>query len=156
MIFREMNVWLGAPSRLICWGSVWNYETNTSSPTRKRWVYCGWLSDLSPFRGGTIFGRCLTTSKVPPLKGLGKRWQNRLLPNASALGWNCCRPICVFMSALTAFANPTIRLAAVADAEELARLSGQLGYPTTAEETLQRLRGGEPSIRAGGVRCRGE
>jgi GNAT superfamily N-acetyltransferase len=36
-------------------------------------------------------------------------------------------------------ANPTIRLATADDAEELARLSGQLGYPSTVEETVRRL-----------------
>ena len=36
--------------------------------------------------------------------------------------------------------RPTIRLATAADAEEIARLSGQLGYPATAEEAIERLR----------------
>lgn len=43
------------------------------------------------------------------------------------------------MSALTVFAMPTIRIATVADAEEIAQLSGQLGYPSTAEEAVERL-----------------
>lgn len=33
-----------------------------------------------------------------------------------------------------------IRIATPADAEGIAQLSGQLGYPSTAEETIQRLR----------------
>jgi GNAT superfamily N-acetyltransferase len=33
----------------------------------------------------------------------------------------------------------TIRMASAADAEDLARLSGQLGYPSTGPETIQRL-----------------
>jgi len=41
---------------------------------------------------------------------------------------------------LTDSSKPTIRLAAAADAEDLARLSGQLGYPSTAEEAIGRLR----------------
>ena len=36
-------------------------------------------------------------------------------------------------------ADPTIRLASDADAEDIARLSGQLGYPTTSDETIERL-----------------
>src|SRR6185312_84267 len=44
------------------------------------------------------------------------------------------------MTALTASLQPTIRTATAADAEDIARLSGQLGYPSTVEETLQRLR----------------
>ena len=36
--------------------------------------------------------------------------------------------------------NPTIRIATAADAEGIAQLSEQLGYPSTAEETIQRLR----------------
>jgi GNAT superfamily N-acetyltransferase len=36
--------------------------------------------------------------------------------------------------------KPTIRLATAADAAELARLSGQLGYPSTADEAIGRLR----------------
>lgn len=41
---------------------------------------------------------------------------------------------------MTDSSKPTIRLAAAADAEDLARLSGQLGYPSTAEEAIGRLR----------------
>jgi predicted N-acetyltransferase YhbS len=44
------------------------------------------------------------------------------------------------MNALTAFPNPKIRIATVADADSIAQLSGQLGYPSTADETIQRLR----------------
>ena len=46
----------------------------------------------------------------------------------------------LIMSALPAFPNPTIRTATAADAQDIAQLSGQLGYPSTAEETIQRLR----------------
>jgi GNAT superfamily N-acetyltransferase len=42
--------------------------------------------------------------------------------------------------ALTSSASLTIRLATAADAEGIAQLAGQLGYPATAEETIQRLR----------------
>lgn len=41
---------------------------------------------------------------------------------------------------MTDSSKPTIRLATAADAEELARLSGQLGYPATADEAIERLR----------------
>jgi len=44
------------------------------------------------------------------------------------------------MTGSTASANLTIRLATATDAEDIARLCGQLGYPATAEETLRRLR----------------
>jgi predicted N-acetyltransferase YhbS len=44
------------------------------------------------------------------------------------------------LNALTAFPNPTIRVATSADAEGVAQLSGQLGYPSTAEEAVERLR----------------
>ena len=44
------------------------------------------------------------------------------------------------MNALADFPNPTVRIATAADAEGVAQLSGQLGYPTTAEETVERLR----------------
>ncbi len=40
---------------------------------------------------------------------------------------------------MTTASNPTIRLATAADAEDLARLSGQLGYPATPGEAMQRL-----------------
>jgi len=43
------------------------------------------------------------------------------------------------MSTLTDSSKPTIRLATAADTEDIARLAGQLGYPATAEETIQRL-----------------
>ena len=43
------------------------------------------------------------------------------------------------MSALTASPNPTIRIATAGDAKNIAELSGQLGYPSTVEETTQRL-----------------
>ena len=36
-------------------------------------------------------------------------------------------------------ASVTVRVAAPADAPQIARLSGQLGYPTTPEEAAQRL-----------------
>jgi GNAT superfamily N-acetyltransferase len=36
--------------------------------------------------------------------------------------------------------RPTIRLATAADAEEIARLSEQLGYPATGDEAMQRLK----------------
>ena len=35
--------------------------------------------------------------------------------------------------------EPTIRRAIAGDADDIARLSGQLGYPSTAEETARRL-----------------
>ena len=41
---------------------------------------------------------------------------------------------------MTTSSNPTIRIATDADAESIARLSGQLGYPSTADEAIQRLR----------------
>lgn len=40
---------------------------------------------------------------------------------------------------MSASANLTIRLATAADAEGIAQLAGQLGYPATVEETIQRL-----------------
>ena len=43
------------------------------------------------------------------------------------------------MSSLTDSSKTKIRLATAADAEDIARLSGQLGYPSTADEALQRL-----------------
>lgn len=44
------------------------------------------------------------------------------------------------MSALPASANPIIRIASTADAEQIAQLCGQLGYPATSSETEERLR----------------
>lgn len=44
------------------------------------------------------------------------------------------------MDTLTNSSKVTIRLATAGDAEDLARLSGQLGYPATGAEALQRLR----------------
>ncbi|MFZ0708026.1 MAG: GNAT family N-acetyltransferase [Candidatus Korobacteraceae bacterium] len=43
------------------------------------------------------------------------------------------------MSTLTG-SKPTIRLATAGDLEDIARLSGQLGYPATPDETIERLR----------------
>jgi GNAT superfamily N-acetyltransferase len=43
------------------------------------------------------------------------------------------------VSTLKTFPEPTIRPATVDDAENIARLSTQLGYPSTTEQTVQRL-----------------
>ncbi len=44
------------------------------------------------------------------------------------------------MSSLRTFFEPFVRPATADDAEAIARLSEQLGYPTNAEETARRLR----------------
>ena len=41
---------------------------------------------------------------------------------------------------MTSSANLTIRVATADDAKDIAQLAGQLGYPATVEETVERLR----------------
>ncbi len=52
----------------------------------------------------------------------------------------------VHSDATQAVASIQVRLASVADAPRIAQLAGQLGYPSTAEEVIDRLRGieGDP------------
>jgi GNAT superfamily N-acetyltransferase len=49
-------------------------------------------------------------------------------------------PARLILSTVTDREEPTIRLATAADAEGIAQLCGQLGYPSTADEAIQRLR----------------